>query len=190
MARRKKEVANLSMFFAKQEDKDERPKKKYRKIRKPMSEEQRLAAAERLKKAREKRMKENPPKYKHVHPSVLRRSDEDPLNFMNIKDWITVNKLKLKDAKANERKNVKGASLLVSKISGYISIMENFLKTGDWYGMYCGENEDQLVKTHCVALAYYSNGYPKRTVGVFYPDMGETWTREMDTDYRENILKM
>ena len=68
--------------------------------------------------------------------------------------------------------------------------MENFLKTGDWYGMFCGENEDQFVKTHCVALAYHLNGYPKRTVGVYYPDLGETWTQEMDVDYRENVLKM
>lgn len=190
MARRKKEVANLSKFFSKQEDREERPKRKYRKIRKPMSEEQRLAAAERLKKAREKRMKENPPKYKHVHPSVLERGEKDPLNFTNVKEWIAVNKLKLKDAKTSERKGIKGASNLVSKISSYISIMENFLKTGDWYGMFCGENEDQFVKTHCVALAYHSNGYPKRTAGVYYPDLGETWTQEMDVDYRENVLKM
>ena len=52
-------LPSLSKFFSKQEDREERPKRKYRKIRKPMSEEQRLAAAERLKKAREKRMKEN-----------------------------------------------------------------------------------------------------------------------------------
>ena len=37
------------------------PVKKVRKKRKPMSPEQRAAAAERLAKAREKRMKENPP---------------------------------------------------------------------------------------------------------------------------------
>lgn len=189
MARRKKEISNLSKFFVSNKI-EEKPKKKYRKLRKPMSEEQRLAAAERLKKAREKRMKENPPKYKNVHHSILDRGELDPLNFINVKDWIAINKLKLRDAKSDDRKGVKGAAILVSTINGYISILENFLKTGDWYGMYSGENEDQQVTTYCVAQAYYPDGTPKRSVGTFYPDLGERWTREMDEDYRKYVLKM
>lgn len=181
MPRRKK--ADLLNFFREQIV-EEKPKKT-RKPRKPMTEEQRLAAAERLRKAREKRMKENPPEYKNVHPSVLRRSEADPLNFLAVKDWIAINKIKLSEAKKKQRKGEKGAENLVSSISGYISIMENYLKTGDWYGLFCGENEDQFVKTHCVAQAYYSDGTPKRTVGVFYPEMGEVWTQEMDEEHRK-----
>ena len=41
---------------------------KTRKQRKPMTPEQKSAAAERLKLAREKRLKENPPEYKSIHP--------------------------------------------------------------------------------------------------------------------------
>ena len=37
--------------------------KKFKKPRKPMSVEQRIAATERLAKAREKRLRENPPQY-------------------------------------------------------------------------------------------------------------------------------
>ena len=66
-------------------------------------------------------MKENPPKYKNVHSSVLDRGEKDPLNFTNVKEWIAANKLKLKDAKTSERKGVKGASNLVSKILIYLS---------------------------------------------------------------------
>ena len=181
MERRKR--SNLLKFFRDQMV-EEKPKKT-RKPRKPMTEEQRLAAAERLRKAREKRMKENPPEYKNVHPSVLTRSEADPLNFLAVKDWIAINKIKLSEAKKQQRKGEKGAENLVSSISGYISIMENYLKTGDWYGLFCGENEDQFVKTHCVAQAYYSDGTPKRTVGVFYPEMGEVWTQEMDEEHRK-----
>lgn len=181
MARKKK--ANLLDFFRKQIV-EEKPKKT-RKPRKPMTEEQKLAAAERLRKAREKRMKENPPQYKSVHPSVLRRSEHDPLNFLAVKNWITINRIKLSEAKIESRKGMKGAEIIAYNISGYISIMENFLKTGDWCGMFCGENEDQFVKTHCVAQAYHSDGTPKRTVGVFYPEMGEVWTREMDEEHRK-----
>ena len=181
MARQKK--ADLLNFF-RQQIEEERPKKT-RKTRKPMSEEQKLAAAERLKKAREKRMKENPPQYKNVHPSVLRRSEADPLNFLAVKDWIATNRIKLSEARKDAKQGIKGADILVSNISSYVNIMENFLRTGDWYGMFCGENEDQLVKTHCVAQAYYSDGTPKRTVGVFYPEMGEVWTQEMDEEHRK-----
>ena len=38
-----------------------------------MSPEQRAAAAERLAKAREKRLRENPPQYKNIDPTVLAR---------------------------------------------------------------------------------------------------------------------
>ena len=40
---------------------------KTRKRRKPMTEEQKKAAGERLALAREKRLKENPPQYKSIH---------------------------------------------------------------------------------------------------------------------------
>ena len=181
MSRQKK--SDLINFFRNQIE-EEKPKK-IRKSRKPMTEEQRLAAAERLKKAREKRLKENPPQYKNIHYSVLARGENDPLKLTNVKEWISINREKLKETRAKERKGEIGANVLVSNIQSYISIMENFLKTGDWYGVYCGENEDQFVKTHCVAQAYYSDGTPKRNVGVFYPEIGETWTQEMDEEHRK-----
>jgi len=113
MARQKK--ADLLNFF-RQQIEEERPKKT-RKTRKPMSEEQKLAAAERLKKAREKRMKENPPQYKNVHPSVLRRSDADPLNFVAVKGWIAINKEKLSEARKDVKAGVKSSGNIVSSIS-------------------------------------------------------------------------
>ena len=186
MARKKK--SDLINFF-REKIAAEEPTKVV-KTRKRMTEEQRLAAAERVKKVREKRAIENPPQYKNVHPSVLERGEKDPLNFLSVKGWISSNRIRLKEARSMRRRGEKTADNLVSSITSYISIMESYLRTGDWCGMFCGENEDQFVKTHCVALAYHSNGYPKRTVGVYYPDLGETWTQEMDVDYRENVLKM
>jgi len=182
MPRQKK--SDLINFFREQ-IKEEKSEEKSKRTRKPMTEEQKKAAGERLKKAREKRLKENPPQYKHIHPSVLNRGENDPLKLSNVKDWISTNREKLKVARAKSRKGEKGADNLVSNIQSYISIMESFLRTGDWYGMFCGENEDQFVKTHCVAQAFYPDGTPKRTVGVFYPDMGEVWTQEMDEEHRK-----
>ena len=61
---------------------------KPRKKRKPMTAEQKQAAGERLAKAREKRLLENPPQYKSIHPSVVERGEDDPLNMKNIQIWI------------------------------------------------------------------------------------------------------
>ena len=76
---------------------EEPVKKKVRKRRKPMSEEQRAAAAERLAIAREKRFKKNPPKYKNVHPSVLAKPDEDTFSLKNVRQWIKTQKELLKN---------------------------------------------------------------------------------------------
>ena len=57
---------------------------KTRKRRKPMTPEQKAAAAERLAKAREKRAKENPPKYSSIHPSVVAKPDDDPMYLNNL----------------------------------------------------------------------------------------------------------
>mgnify|MGYP003632120962 CR=1 FL=1 len=89
---------------------------KPRKKRKPMTPEQRQAAGERLAKAREKRLLENPPQY-------------------------------LRD------------------------------------GVYCdtmyGEHQQNKILYRCVAMAYHPDGTPKRSTGVFYPDLGRTWTGEI-----------
>jgi len=64
------------------------PKRKIRKARKPMSAEQKAAAAERLAIAREKRLKENPPEYKSIHPSVLERGDDDYLSHKKLNSGL------------------------------------------------------------------------------------------------------
>ena len=60
--------------------------------RRKMTEEQRLAAAERLRVAREKRLRENPPKYANIHPTVVAKPDEDPLSRKRVVQWIKTQK--------------------------------------------------------------------------------------------------
>ena len=64
------------------------PKKK-RKPRKAMSEDQRVAAAARLEKAREKRKDKNPDYGKSgIHESLRNLPDEHKLSPKKIKEWI------------------------------------------------------------------------------------------------------
>lgn len=152
---------------------------KTRKRRKPMTPEQKAAAAERLAKAREKRVKENPPKYSSIHPSVVAKPDDDPMSMKNVQRWIKTQKELLTVAKGDVRRNVKGAIAQVASIEGYIRNLHRYLRDGDYCDMFYGEHQQHKVKTMCVVMAYNPDGTPKRNVGTYYPDLGCEWTREM-----------
>lgn len=158
-------------------------KKKPRKRRKPMSEEQKTKAAERLAAAREKRQKANPPTYANVHKSVNDMPDDYPLSRKNVMDWIKTNKEEMKEIKAAIRRKEKGAEAKLSSVSGYVRNMEKYLRDGDWPDMFYGKNQDKKVRNRCVALAYHwygpNKGMPKRDVGTFYPDISCVWEESM-----------
>ena len=155
---------------------------KTRKRRKPMSAEQKSAAAERLALAREKRLKENPPEYKSIHPSVLEKGDDHAWSHKKVKEWIKTQKGLLSAEKANKRANVKGAIAKVAQIEGYIRNLETYLRTGTYMDMFWGEYQQNKVKTVCLVMAYHPDGTPKRNVGTGYPDIGCEWTREMEEE--------
>jgi len=156
------------------------PKK--RKTRKPMSAEQKKAAGERLAIAREKRARENPPEYKSIHPDVLAKGDEHPWSHINVKKWIKTQKELLTVARSDLRRKVKGAEAQVSSISGYIRNLELYLRSGIYTDLFWGEHGQNRCKTICLVMAYNPDGTPKRSVGVWYPDIQETWTKEMENE--------
>ena len=69
----------------------------------------------------------------------------------------------------------------------YIRYCEHYLKTGDWIGMKSGLHEEHLVIPKCIAMAYNSDGTPKRTVGVYYPDLHAVWTKEMENGQSSTV---
>ena len=155
---------------------------KTRKRRKPMSDEQRAAAAERLALAREKRLKENPPEYKSIHPSVLEKGDDHAWSHKKIKQWIKTQKDLLSAEKRNARANIKGAIAKVAQIEGYIRNLETYLRTGTYLDLFWGEYQQNKVRSVCLVMAYHPDGTPKRNVGTWYPDIGCEWTREMEEE--------
>jgi hypothetical protein len=40
-----------------------------------------------------------------------------------------------------------------------------------------------------VAMAYYPDGTPKRTVGYWYPDIESVWTKEMESGDIDGTIK-
>ena len=154
------------------------PKK--RKPRKSMSEEQKNAAAERLKKARAARAEKNPDYgLSGVHESIRDLPDEHPVAPKKVKQWINTQKELAAAERSAVRQKIKGALAKQLYHEGYIKQMTMYLRTGDWISTFYGEYQQSKVRWRCYSLAYDENGDPKRDVGVFYPDMGCVYTQEM-----------
>jgi len=160
--------------------KREEPVRKVRKRRKPMTEEQRQAAAERLAKAREARFKNKPPAHVGVAKAVLNLPDDHPLSFNTVREWLKTQKELLEHERRNARNKIQGADAKVASIEGYIKHINAYLSTGDWIDNYYGERREKRMVKVCYALAYNKDGTPKRDKGVFYPDLGYVWGFEDD----------
>jgi len=148
--------------------------KKFRKKRQ-MTEEQKKAASERLAKAREKRMRENPPQYKNIHPSVLELGDDHEWSHVNVKKWIKTQKELLSGERRNVRQKVKGAEAKVASHEAYIRHLETYLRTGNYCDMFWGEYQQNKTRQVCVTMAYNPDGTPKRSYGIYYPDIDMVW---------------
>ena len=137
------------------------------------------------------RAKKKPADYKNIAKSVLDLPDDDKYSFKNVKEWIKHSKDLVSEYNKTARSRVSSpqekhkASIAVEHKKAYIRYMELYLKSGDWVSMFSGEDENQKVIPRCITLAYHADGTPKRSVGVFYPDINAVWTKEMnELDYR------
>ena len=160
--------------------KSERKPMKVKRTRK-ISEEQREALRERMKDMRKKR---KPAEYKNVNERVLVLPDDDTYSFKNVKGWIKHNKEMVaalgKQGRYVGEKERRIAEMQAASRKAYIRYCEFYLKSGDWIGMFSGQDEEHKVVPRCIAMAYYPDGTPKRSVGVFYPDINVVWSKGMD----------
>ena len=156
-----------------------KPVKKKRKLSEETKEKLRARLAE-------MRAKKKPAEYKNVSKKVLALPDDDRYSFKNVKEWIKETKEQISTLNKQGRgRNVlpqdrQKASNLADSKKAYIRYCEHYIKTGDWIGMFSGKHEEQKVIPRCAAMAYYPDGTPKRSVGVFYPDINAVWTSGMD----------
>ena len=148
-----------------------------------ISEEQREALRERMTKMRKKR---KPAEYKNINKTVLALPDDDIYSLKNVKGWIKHNKEMVaalgKQARGKYvgEKERRVAENQAASRKAYIRYCEHYLKHGDWVGMFSGQDEEHKVVPRCVVMAYYPDGTPKRSVGVFYPDINMVWSKGMD----------
>ena len=142
----------------------------------------------------EMRAKKKPSEYKNISKSVLALPDDDTYSFKNVKEWIKENKLQVSALGQQARnrsiapKEKQTALNLADSKKAYIRYCEHYLKHGDWIGIFSGANEEHKVVPIVIAMAYNSDGTPKRTVGYWYPDIKTVWTKEMELD--NEVVKM
>ena len=160
------------------------PKKKVRKRRKPMTEEQKRAASERLEKARAARAAKNPDYGQSgIHPTLRDLQDDHPAHPKKVRQWIKTQKELAASERKSVKQGVKGAYSKQCIHEAYVRNLVKYLRDGDYVDMFYGEYMEHQVKRKCVAMAYESDGTPKRDVGVWYPDIG-TYTQEMYNEDR------
>ena len=163
---------------------DPAKKRKVRKKRKPMSAEQKHAAAERLEKARQARAAKNPNYGQSgIHESLRDLSDDAPINPKKVKQWIKTQKELASMERRNEKAGVKGATARKLLHEGYVRNMQRYLRDGDWVDFFYGEHQEKRMTRICKAQAYYwcgpKKGEPKFDVGVYYPMLGTVYSQEM-----------
>ena len=147
-------------------------------MRKKLSEERKQQLRDQLDVARKKKA---PAEYKNVYPSVLAKPDDDPLSLKSIKKAIKHNKDKASAYLTNSRR--RGTSpkqsiadkINADSVKAYIRFMEHYLRTGDWISDFMGDDEEKKTQWKCIAMAYNPDGTPKRSKGVYYPDIGMVW---------------
>ena len=158
---------------------------KVRKKRKPMTEEQKAAAAERLAKAREIKAAGDPNYGQSgIHESLRNLPDDYPLHPKKVKVWIKTQKDLANAERKAVRQGIKGALARQGVHEGYVRNMKTYLRSGDWIDMFYGEHQEHRIRHRCVALAYDKDGNPKRNVGTFYPDINMIWTQELENEER------
>ena len=132
------------------------------------------------------RAKKKPAEYKNIAKSVLDLPDDDKYSFKNVKEWIKHSKdlvseyTKTARSRTTTPQDKQKASNAAEHKKVYIRQLEYYLKSGDYISYFSGQDETNKVSPRCVALAYYPAGTPKRSVGVFYPDIDMVWPQGLD----------
>ena len=151
-------------------------------MRKQLSEQRKQELRDQLTKARSKK---SPAEYKNIHSKVLEVPDDDPLSLKSIKKSIKHSKDRASAYSVNSRrrgatpKQAIADSINSDNTKAYIRFMEHYLRTGDWISNFMGDDEEKKTQWKCVAMAYHADGTPKRTKGIFYPDINAVWVSDI-----------
>jgi hypothetical protein len=147
--------------------------------RKPMTEEQRAAAVERLRIAREKRGHDGSAS---VHESLLTMSEDSPIHWKKVRGWIKEINEELRAKKSFRISKESKERLEYQTLEVYVANLKRYLDSGIYLDNRYGRHREGKMTVVVTTMSYHDDGLAKRTLGWFYPDVGE-WTEEMHSEY-------
>jgi hypothetical protein len=159
--------------------KDSKVKTVKKRQKRELTEEQKAKLVERLAIARAAR---GSSEQLSIHESIRDLSDDHPLNAKKVKQWVLHQKdllLALKDCKDSKDSALR---LQYWDTETYIFNLQRYLNDGVYRDHRFGLQKQSKIMHFCAKLAYYPDGTPKRSPGVFYSDIGEVYTNEMATE--------
>ena len=114
--------------------------------------------------------------YDHsIHPSLMELDEDAELHPTKVKQWIKYWNDYIKSNKKMEESNDWKQRLDYQTAKNYVSNMNSYLKSSIWVDSRFGQLREKKITQVCVVPAYDRDGLMKRTVGVYYPDIGQIW---------------
>ena len=127
---------------------------KPRKKRKPMTEEQRAAAIERLAKARAARGITGT---KNVHPDVLALPDDNALSYAKVKEWLKYNQDYLKSIKAQKISKDSKERMEYQVVENYVKNLRVYIRDNVWLDHRYGKKMENKMEWIVIAPAGENN---------------------------------
>ena len=121
---------------------------KPRKKRKPMTEEQKAAAIERLAKARAAKGHTGT---KNIHPAVLALPEDHPLSYEKVKGWLKYNQDLLKSIKQQKDSKESSQRLEYQVTENYVKNLKVYLRDNVWLDHRYGEKMENKMEYVTVA---------------------------------------
>ena len=127
---------------------------KPRKKRKPMTEEQRAAAIERLAKARAARGITGT---KNVHPDVLALPDDNALSYAKVKEWLKYNQDYLKSIKSQKISKDSKERMEYQVVENYVKNLRVYIRDNVWLDHRYGKKMENKMEWIVIAPAGENN---------------------------------
>jgi hypothetical protein len=119
-----------------------------------------------------------------VHPSIRDLPEDHWRHWKKVKQWIKYQEGVLRSIRSQRKSKRWQERDEVRQVELYIYNMKRYLVSGVWLDYRYGEEGDKRVSFRCIKPAFDKDGVQKRTVGVWYDDVGR-WTKELEELYNE-----
>ena len=117
-----------------------------------------------------------------IHPSVIEKDEDHILHPSKVKEWIVVTQQWLSGNKHYKDSRESDQRQQYITHESYLYNLNSYLKSGVWSDSRYGEKREFVSHYVCVAPAYDKDGLMKRTVGIWYRDIGMRWTKELENN--------